>query len=98
MKASYQAGLLRQTFEQQRDALLALMQTIDEQLKRAAGVLVDHARAMATTIKGAPIAGPEAPNPPGPPEPAPSARGPSPLDLLVTDRDATTSPAIAGLR
>ena len=77
MKASYQAGLLRQAFEQQRDALMALMQTIDEQLKRAAGVLVDHARAMATAIKGAPVAGPEAPNPPDPPAPAPSARGPS---------------------
>ena len=77
MKASYQAGLLRQTFEQQRDALMALMQTIDEQLKRAAGVLVDHARAMATAIKGAPVAGTEAPDRPEPPAPAPSARGPS---------------------
>ena len=77
MKASYQAGLLRQAFEQQRDALTALMQRIDEQLKRAAGVLVDPARAMATAIKGAPIAGSEAPNPPEPPAPAPSARGPS---------------------
>ena len=77
MKASYQAGLLRQTFEHQRDALLALMQTIDEQLKRAAGVLVEHTRAMATAIKGTPIAGSEAPNPPEPPAPAPSARGPS---------------------
>ena len=77
MKASYQAGLLRQAFEQQRDALMALMQTIDEQLKRAAGVLVDHARAMAAAIKGAPVAEPEAPNRPEPPAPAPSARGPS---------------------
>jgi hypothetical protein len=77
MKASYQAGLLRQAFEQQRDALMALMQTIDEQLKRAAGVLVDHARAMATAIKGAPVAGTEAPDRPEPPAPAPSARGPS---------------------
>ncbi|HZZ25206.1 MAG TPA: hypothetical protein VFE60_22755, partial [Roseiarcus sp.] len=77
MKASYQAGLLRQTFEQQRDALMALMQTIDEQLKRAAGVLVDHARAMATAIKGAPVAGTEAPDRPEPPAPASSARGPS---------------------
>jgi hypothetical protein len=75
MKASYQAGLLRQAFERQRDALMALMQTIDEQLKRAAGVLVDHARAIATAIKGAPISEPEAPNRPEPP--APSARGPS---------------------
>ncbi len=78
MKAAYQAGLLRQAFEQQRDTLLALMQTIDEQLKRAAGVLVDHARAMATAIKGAPVAGPEAPDRPEPPAPAPSAR-PKPL-------------------
>ena len=77
MKASYQAGLLRQALEQQRDALMALMQTIDDQLKRAAGVLVDHARAMATVIKGAPVAGPEAPDRPEPPAPAPSARGPS---------------------
>jgi hypothetical protein len=77
MKASYQAGLLRQAFEQQRDALMALTQTIDEQLERAAGVLVDHARAMATTIKGAPGAGSQASNPPDPPAPAPSARGPS---------------------
>jgi hypothetical protein len=75
MKASYQAGLLRQAFQQQRDAILALMQTIDEQLKRAAGVLVDHARAMATAIKGAPVAGTEAPDRPTPPAPAPSARG-----------------------
>jgi hypothetical protein len=77
MKASYQAGLLRQAFEQQRDALVALMQRIDEQLKRAAGVLVDQARATAAAIKGAPVGGPEAPNPPEPPAPAPSARGPS---------------------
>ena len=56
MKASYQAGLLRHAFEQQRDALLALIQAIDEQLKRAAGVLVDHARAMAAAIKGVPVA------------------------------------------
>ena len=77
MKASYQAGLLRQTFEQQRDALTALMQTIDEQLKRAAGVLVDHAKAMAAAIKGAPVAGTEAPDRSEPPAPAPSARGPS---------------------
>jgi hypothetical protein len=77
MKASYQAGLLRQAFEQQRDALMALMQTIDEQLKRAAGVVVDHAGAMATAIKGAPVAGPEAPTRPEPPASAPSARGPS---------------------
>jgi hypothetical protein len=77
MKASYHAGLLRQAFEQQCDALIALIQTTDEQLKRAAGVLVDHARAMATTIKGAPVAGPEATDPPEPPAPAPSARGPS---------------------
>jgi hypothetical protein len=67
---------LRQTFEQQRDALMALMQTIDEQLKRAAGVLVDPARAMATAIKGAPVAGTEAPDRPEPPVSAPSARGP----------------------
>ena len=77
MKASYQAGLLRQAFEQQRDALMALVQTIDEQLKRAAGVLVDHASAMATAIKGAPVAGPKATDPPELPAPASSARGPS---------------------
>ena len=77
MKASYQAGLLRQAFEQQRDALIALMQTIDEQLKRAAGVLVDHARAMVAAIKGAPVAEPDASNRPDPPAPAPSVRGPS---------------------
>jgi hypothetical protein len=77
MKASYQAGLLRQAFEQQRDALMALMQTIDEQLKRAGDVLVNHARAMAAAIKGAPVAGMDAPDPPGPQAPAPSARGPS---------------------
>ena len=56
---------------------MALMQTIDEQLKRAAGVLVDHARAMATAIKGAPVAGTEALDRPEPPAPAPLARGPS---------------------
>ena len=56
---------------------MALMQTIDEHLKRAAGVLVDHARGMAATIKVAPVAGPEASNRPDPPAPAPSARGPS---------------------
>jgi len=44
-------------------------------LKRAAGVLVDHARAIATAIKGAPVAELEAPNPTEPA--APSARGPS---------------------
>jgi hypothetical protein len=77
MKASYQAGLLRQTFEQQRDALMALMQTIDEQLKRAAGVLVDHASAMAAAIKDAPVAEREAPDPPDPQAPTRSARGPS---------------------
>ena len=77
MKASYQAGLLRQTFEQQRDALTALMQTIDEQLKRAAGVILDQAKAIATTIKGAPVAESDAPKPPEPATPVPSARGPS---------------------
>jgi hypothetical protein len=50
---------------------MALMQTIDEQLKRAAGVLVDHAKAMATAIKAAPVAGPEAPNRPEPSASAP---------------------------
>jgi hypothetical protein len=53
------------------------LRPIDSQLKRAAGVLVDHARAMATAIKGAPVAGPEAPDRPEPPAPVPSARGPS---------------------
>jgi hypothetical protein len=77
MKASYQAVLLRRAFEQQRDALIALIQTIDEHLKRAAGVLVDHARAMSATINGAPVAEPEAPAPPELPAPASSARGPS---------------------
>ena len=72
MKAAYQAGLLREAFEQQRGAFMALVQTIDEQLKRAAGALVDHAKAMATAIKGAPVAGPEVPT-----APAPSPRGPS---------------------
>ena len=56
---------------------MALMQTIDEQLKRAAGVLVDHAKAMATAIKGAPVPGTEAPDRPETPAPAPLARGPS---------------------
>jgi hypothetical protein len=56
---------------------MALMQTIDEQLKRAAGVLVDHATASAAAIKGAPVAEPEAPAPPELPAPASSARGPS---------------------
>ena len=64
MKAAYQAGLLRQAFEQQRDALMALVQTIDEQLKRAAGVLVDHARAVATAVRRAPVAGPADPESP----------------------------------
>ena len=82
MRASYQAGLLRQAFEQQRDAVTALMQTIDEQLKRAAGVLVDHARTMAAAIKGAPVAESEAPDPPELPALAPSARGPS-LEVLI---------------
>ena len=77
MKASYQSGLLRQAFEQQRDTLMALVQIIDEQLKHAAGVLVDHARATATAIKGAPVAGLEAANRPEPPVPAPSAGAPS---------------------
>jgi hypothetical protein len=77
MKASYQAGLLRQAFEQQRDTFIALIQTIDEQLKRAGGVLVDHAKAMATAIKSAPVPESLAANPPEPPAPAPSARGPS---------------------
>ena len=74
MKASYQAGLLREAFEQQRDALMALMQTIDQQLKRAAGVLVDHASAMAAAIKDAPVAERD---PPDPQAPTRSARGPS---------------------
>ncbi len=77
MKASYQAGLLRQDFEQQRDAIITLVTAIDEQLKRAAGVILDQARAMATAIKGAPVAGPEAPDRPESPTPAPLARGPS---------------------
>jgi AAA domain len=77
MKASYQAVLLRQAFEQQRDAFIALIQTIDEQLKRAGGVLVDHAKAMATAIKSAAVPESLAANPPEPPAPAPSARGPS---------------------
>jgi hypothetical protein len=77
MKASYQAGLLRQAFEQQRDAFVALIQTIDEQLKRAAGVLVHQGKAMATALNDAPVAEPEAPNRHNPPAPTPSARGPS---------------------
>ena len=77
MKASYQAGLLRHAFEQQRDTLLALIQAIDEQLKHAAGVLVDHARAMAAAIKGAPVTVREPPDRSEPPAPTPGARGPS---------------------
>ena len=74
MKAAWQAGLLRQAFDQQRDALVALVQAIDEQLKRAAGVVADRARALAAAIAGAPD---EAPATPRPPElPTPSARGP----------------------
>ena len=56
---------------------MALVAALDEQLKRAAGVLVDHAKAMTAAIKGAPLAESEAPNPPEPPAPAPAARGPS---------------------
>ena len=56
MKAAWQAGLLRQAFDQQRDALVALVQAIDEQLKRAAGVVADRARAIAAAIAGAPDA------------------------------------------
>ena len=77
IKASYQAGLLRQAFERQRDALTALLQTIDQQLKRAADVLVNHASAMAAAIKGVPVAETEVPDRLDPPAPAPSARGPS---------------------
>jgi hypothetical protein len=77
MKASYQTGLLRQAFEQQRDAFVALVAAIDEQLKRAAGVILDQAKAIATTIKGAPVAESDAPKPPEPATPVPSARGPS---------------------
>jgi hypothetical protein len=77
MKGAYQAALLRQAFEQQLDALTVLMQTIDEHLKRAAGVLVDHARVVAAAVKRAPVAGPVDPNPSEPTTPAPSARGPS---------------------
>jgi hypothetical protein len=68
---------LRQAFIQQRDDIIALMQTIDQQLKRTAGVLVDYAKAMAAAIKGAPVADPEASNRPDPPAQTPSARGPS---------------------
>jgi hypothetical protein len=46
-------------------------------LKRAAGVLVDHARTMAIAIKGTPVAELEAPDPPELPAPGPAARGPS---------------------
>ena len=76
MKASFQAGLVRQAFQHQRDALVSLMQTIDEQLKRAAGVLVDHARVVAA-VKRAPVAGPVDPNPSEPTAPVPPVRGPS---------------------
>ena len=74
MKAAWQAGLLRQAFDQQRDTLVALVQAIDEQLKRAVGVVADHARAIAAAIAGDPDAAPGAPRPPEPP--TPSARGP----------------------
>jgi hypothetical protein len=77
MKAAYQTGLLRQAFEQQRDVLMALVTAIDEQLKRAAGVLVDQARAMATAIGGAPVAESDAPNQPEPEARGPSTRSPS---------------------
>jgi TrwC relaxase/AAA domain len=76
MKASYQTGLLRQAFEQQRDAFVALVAAIDEQLKRAAGVVLEQARVIATTIKGAPVARAEDANPTDTPAPAPSAHGP----------------------
>jgi hypothetical protein len=72
MKGSYQAGLLRQAFQQQLDALMVLMQTIDEHLKRAGGVLVDHAGVVAAAVKRAPVAGPADPT-----VPVPSVRGPS---------------------
>jgi hypothetical protein len=71
-KAAWQAGLLRQAFEQQRDALLTLMQTIDGQLKRAAGVVADHAKAIGSAIRTATVDA-QAPEPPAP---APSARRP----------------------
>jgi len=74
MKAAWQAGLLRQAFDQQRDALVALVQAIDEHLKRAAGVVADRARALAAVIAGAPDEAPATPRPPEPP--TPSARGP----------------------
>ena len=77
MKGSYQAGLLRQAFQQQLDALMVLMQTIDEHLKRAAGVLVDHTRVVAAAVKRLPVAGPADPNPSEPTAPVPPVRGPS---------------------
>ncbi len=83
MKASYQAGLLRQAFEQQRDALIALIQTIDEQLKGATGVLVDHAKAMTAAIKGAPFAGTKAPQSSRPPRASPLGARPKPLRVTT---------------
>jgi hypothetical protein len=74
MKAAWQAGLLRQAFDQQRDALVVLVQAIDEHLKHAASVVADRARAIAAAIAGAPDATPATPRPPE--SPTPSARGP----------------------
>jgi hypothetical protein len=51
MKAAFEAGLLWNAFTQQRDAVTALVQSIDAQLKRAAEVFVNHASAMAVAIR-----------------------------------------------
>jgi len=50
---------------------------IDEHLKRAVGVLVDHARVVAAAVRRTPVPGPADPNPSEPTVPVPSVRGPS---------------------
>jgi hypothetical protein len=77
MKAAYHAGLLRQAFEHQREAIMAFVAEIDEHLKRAVGVLVDHARVVAAAVRRTPVPGPADPNPSEPTAPVPSVRGPS---------------------
>jgi hypothetical protein len=76
MKAAFEAGLLRDEVTQQRDAVAALVQAIDAQLKRAAEVVVNHASAMAAAIRPrAEIPTAAADIPPEPPTLTP--RGPS---------------------
>ena len=73
MKATYEIGLAREAFDRQRGALETLAEAAFEQLKQAAELIVDHAKAVTAAIRlRADAVGSAEPQPPSPPSPSPN--------------------------